>query len=216
MLTAPSKLPISKVTWEALIARNKASSWAVAGVFATGVGPKYQLGSGMLYVGKSAGPLGNLVGSGHDQTESGLASAHWMVSRANKSAFWQFIDRIDPTRTTIAWSNICKMDVVGGQRPPNGREWRQIADASMEALTEEINFLRPRVTVFATSGLYTEDVRPAVIGLGFKDIQMPFEDGWTSLMENNSGQSIVFTKHPQGWPSVERDRVIELARQRLQ
>jgi len=207
--------PISDETWRELVSRNRNAAWAQNGVFATGIGPEYKIGRCLLYVGKSAGPLGNLVGSVDDQVRSGEASTLWMVSKRNKSAFWQFVDRIDFSRRSIAWTNVCKMDVVGGQRPPNGREWAAVADISIKAFTEELLSLRPKVCVFATSGLYASEVQPAVIGVGFKPVPMPFVDGWTSILENGQGQIVIFTKHPQGWASSDRDRVIELARRHL-
>lgn len=209
-------LPISEATWGELVSQNKKAAWAQNGVFSTGIGPDYQAGQGLLYVGKSAGPLGNLVGSADDQARSGEASTLWMISKRNKSAFWQFVDRVDYTRRSIAWTNVCKMDVVGGQRPPNGREWAAIAEISMKALTEELSSLRPKVTVFATSGLYAPEVQSAILDMGFEAITMPFSDGWTSIAKNEKNQVIIFTKHPQGWLSSERDRVIDLVRVHLQ
>jgi hypothetical protein len=46
-----------------------------------------------------------------------------MIELRNMSAFWQFADRIDPTRRRIAWTNICKMDRIGGKTPPKECEW---------------------------------------------------------------------------------------------
>src|SRR3954452_2881997 len=121
-------LPISEATWRRLTKANEeavAAGWAEPGVFATGIGPKYSAGqtNSLLYVGKSAGPLGKAVGSCQDQRASARESRDWMTGRKNKSAFWQFVDRVDRTRETIAWTNVCKMDRKGGKRPPTEREW---------------------------------------------------------------------------------------------
>lgn len=212
------ELPILPATWSQVVASNRNAvlmGWASAGVFGTGVGPDYEVGRGLLYIGKSAGPLGGFVGSGDIQSESCKASVNWMISRSNKSPFWQFADRIDFTRRSIAWSNVCKMDVVGGGRPPSPREWSQVASICMTALKEEIEFLRPRVTVFATSGLYGREVAATLTVLGFASASLPFNDGRTTLLTNASGQSIFLTKHPQGWQRSERDRVIGAVQERL-
>lgn len=65
-------------TWRRLVEANRSAAWAERGVFATGIGPEYLPGgrSSLLYVGKSAGPLGAAVGSGEDQIRSASASTH--------------------------------------------------------------------------------------------------------------------------------------------
>ena len=78
-----------------------------------------------------------------------------------------------------------------------------------------MEFFKPKVTVFATSGLYGEDVSNLLAHMGFKLGELHFEDGWTSLLENTSGQSVFLTKHPQGWPNTERDRVLISVKERL-
>src|ERR1700730_14447390 len=123
-----ARLAISESTWGRLLKANEESvqtGWANRGVFATGIGPDYQRGmaGSLLCVGKSAGPLAQAVGSCCDQAESSRASTEWMIERRNKSAFLQFIDKIDSTRRRIAWSNVCKMDRIGGQRPPTDANW---------------------------------------------------------------------------------------------
>lgn len=106
--------PISAATWDSLVKKNcdaVTNGWAQQGVFGTGVGRNYRTGLGLLYIGKSAGPLGEKVGSGEGQASSCEASTEWMISKRNRSAFWQFVDKIDPTRQSIAWTNVCKMDI---------------------------------------------------------------------------------------------------------
>ncbi|MER8440279.1 hypothetical protein NKH36_28455 [Mesorhizobium sp. M1312] len=142
------KLPISDATWKQLTECNRVAvkqGWASPGVFATGVGPEYDPTSNLalLYVGKSAGPLGTLVGSNTNQTTSGAASTKWMVEKRNKSAFCQMIDLIDPSRRRIAWTNISKMDEVGGSRPLPANRWPAIAEPHLQALKEEIASLAP-------------------------------------------------------------------------
>src|SRR5260370_22137824 len=151
--------PISKTTWRRLIEDNEAAvraGWAAPGVFATGIGPEYQRGSlgSLLYVGKSAGPCGKDVGSYHDQVARGLVSTKWMIATRNRSAFWQFVDMIVPTRRRIAWTNVCKMDRIGGQKPPTDAKWSDVADSCRSALTDGIESLAPHVIRLPTSGAY--------------------------------------------------------------
>jgi hypothetical protein len=213
--SAGSILPISGDVWSRLVeanARAAAAGWAAPGVFATGIGPEYRPGSpgSLLYVGKSAGPLGQAVGSCVDQAESSAASTAWMISRRNKSAFWQFAEKIDPTRRHIAWTNICKMDRVGGARPPSDGEWSQVADVCMAALHDEIHALKPQVTLFATSRLYQTDVDRLLAKLGYRLIAIDIDDGWTSCLRSQSDSFLILTRHPQGWPSTSRDKVVSL------
>ena len=90
--------------------------------------------------------------------------------------------------------------------------WKEIADACMAGLAEEIGSLSPRVVLFATSGAYSADVRRLITDLGYRPQSLDFEDGWTSHFVQSDGQSAVETKHPQGWPNGERDRVVDLVR----
>jgi hypothetical protein len=210
-------LPISDLTWKRLREANQAAvtaGWAQSGVFATGVGPEYapgELGS-LLYIGKSAGPLGNAVGSCDDQLVSGRASAKWMIDRQNKSAFWQFVDQIDRTRRTIAWTNLCKMDRIGGETPPSDRQWAQIAEPCIDAIADEMSALMPQVAVFATSGLYQADVDKLLARLGYQAIPLPFHDGRTTCRRFPRGNFVIQTKHPHGWAKADRDRVIDLTK----
>jgi hypothetical protein len=204
---------IPERVWTGLVNANREAAragWAEIGVFAPAVGPEFAAGGrrGLLYVGKSAGPLGTAVGSVHDQAVSSAASQRWMLEFRNRSPFWQFVDKVDPTRRTIAWTNVCKMDRKGGARPPLGSEWRQISDACISALESEIAALAPAVIVFATSDAYRDDVQQLVIRQGFEPEQMKFDDGWTKFHRNKSGCIVVQTRHPQGWGAGDRDRVV--------
>jgi hypothetical protein len=214
------RLPISSGTWRRLVEANRCGvqrGWAEAGVFGPGIGPQYEPNgpASLLYVGKSAGPLGTAVGSVYDQAATIRASTEWMTGFRNKSAFWQMVDKVDPTRLRISWTNVCKMDQLGGQRPPSGAMWKEIADACMTGLAEEIGSLSPRVVLLATSGAYSADVRRLIADLGYRPQLLDFEDGWTSLFVDPVGKSVIETKHPQGWPNTRRDRVVELVRQIL-
>jgi hypothetical protein len=210
-----SQAPITNAVWDRLVEANQkavVTGWAAEGVFGTGVGPDYKRGAAdsLLYVGKSAGPLGRAVGSCADQATTGMASTQWMVERKNLSAFWQFVDKIDPTRRRIAWTNICKMDRKGGERPPNDTEWAQVSDTCIGALAEEIVFLAPQVTVFATSGFYQSDVSELLRRMSYASVPVGFDDGWTSCFRSPEGRYAILTKHPQGWDRASRDRVIDL------
>lgn len=206
-------LPISPETWSRLVAENQRAheaGWAQLGVFAAGIGPDYHPGSdgSLLYVGKSAGPLGSMVGSGVDQLLSARSSSEWMISRRNKSAFWQMAEGIDPTRHRVAWTNLCKMDRIGGRIPPKPYEWSQIREVCLKALAEEISSLCPKVVLFATSDYLRQDTVTILSALGFVEKKHNFNDGRTSLLVARTGQQAVLTKHPQGWLATERDKIV--------
>lgn len=208
------RLPISPATWQRLVAENRAAvsqGWAQAGIFATGIGPGYQPGSkkSILYVGKSAGPRGDKVASSLEQAASVRASTKWMIERRNQSAFWQLIDKVDPTRCSIAWSNVCKMDRRGGGRPPSGEEWQQVADACLVALGEEINFLKPEIILFATSKTYRSDIEKLLGRLGYRLSIRDFGDGWTTVFGAIGTPRAILTRHPQGWCRTAREKVID-------
>lgn len=215
-----NRLPISEETWRQLVACNQEAAeegWASPGVFATGIGPEYDPGSklALLYVGKSAGPLGTLVGSGRDQFASGVASTKWMIEKRNKSAFWQMLELLDPSRRRIAWTNVCKMDEVGGRRPPPAHRWQGISEPHQRALTEEIKYLSPRVILFATSGYCGDTISNVLEELGYISQPLNFRDGYTRLNATSDGAFAIETRHPQGWANLERNRVAELARKLL-
>ncbi|MER8848546.1 hypothetical protein [Mesorhizobium australicum] len=213
-------LPITERTWKKLTDCNRFSvdaGWASSGVFAPGIGPEYDPDgrSALLYVGKSAGPLGSLVGSNHDQASSILASTKWMVERTNKSAFWQMLELIDPTRRKIAWTNICKMDEIGGSRPPSKQRWAGISSPHMMALQEEFEFLAPRVILFATSRYCEDDTGTLLAGLGYEYRALDFDDGLTRFLAGPQGKFAIETRHPQGWATSERSRVFGLVKRLL-
>lgn len=209
---------ISSENWHRLTEANRIAvrdGWAAPGVFATGIGPDYQPG-GLLYVGKSAGPLSKLVGSGTDLVASGEASKLWMIERRNLSAFWQFADRIDRTRRSIAWTNVCKMDVRGGGRPPLGRQWQQVAAACLAMLREELEMLAPKAVVFAISKAYLLDIEAMIGAEVYRLVPSHLDgDGWTKVYAAGLGRYAVTTRHPQGWPSPDRDLVIDQVRSLL-
>jgi hypothetical protein len=212
-----SKTVIHSSTWQKLVELNEnaaRSRLVQHGVFAAGIGPGYVPGRGLLYVGKSAGPLGRKVGSDHNQAESAVASAQWMLTRQNRSAFWQFADRIDSTREAIAWTNVCKMDVPNGGRPPRGPIWEMLRSACMDALQQEITRLDPRVVVFAIGNDYRRDVSTLLERLGYLHRELEWEDGYTKAF-HKSERFAFQTRHPQGWASVYVNRVIEIVRRDL-
>ena len=211
------KTTISATTWQRLVDLNleQARTGSVReGVFATGIGPDYHLGDGLLYIGKSAGPLGDRVGSCADQALSSAASATWMIAKRNLSAFWQFVDQIDPSRRSVAWTNVAKMDAPSGKRP-SGMTWVQMADASIAALHDEIETLAPKVIVFAISTDYLIDVQGLLADRGYIREPSEFADGWTTVYRHSGSQCAVTTRHPQGWPRTMRDPVISCVKQLL-
>lgn len=170
----------------------------------------------MLYVGKSAGPLGTRVGSAYDQATSMTASREWMHLRKNpRSAFWQFIEKLDPTRRRIAWTNVCKMDRLGGTRPPSPREWRSVEAPCVDALVEEMTSLRPNITIFATGADYRSSVLAILDRLGFRNERLGFDDGVSRLFVESGNSIALMTRHPQGWRTAERQHVLDLVQRRF-
>jgi hypothetical protein len=211
-------LPISEATWQNLIQANRvamAAGWATEGVFHTGLGADYHRGKlgRLLCVGKSPGPRRDDVGFSLDRVKSAQASANWMLNRENpRSHFWQFFEQIDPTRRTIAWTNVCKMD---DGSTPTDREFRQVAIASMNALAGEIIALLPHVTVFSTSGRYDEDVRKLLLRLGYSPDWITLSDRKTKWTQSPEGRFAIIMRHPQGWAKDGRQRVIALLKKFL-
>ena len=138
-----------------------------------------------------------------------------MIEKRNKSAFWQMVDLLDPTRRRIAWTNVCKMDEVGGKRPPSTRRWQGISEPHRRALTEEIKYLSPRVILFATSQYCGDTTSEVLEELGYRSQRLTFRDGYTRLTATPGGAFAIETRHPQGWPNPERNRVVDLARKLL-
>lgn len=206
---------ISEGTWKALVSANDRAveaGWAAPGVFGTGVGPRYHAG-GILWVGKSAGPKGSLVGSTRSQSESMAASTAWMVNRENrKSQFWQMVEKLDPSRQSLGWTNMSKMDRVGGSEPPSVRQWAMIANESSAALVEEIDALKPGVIVMTTGDFAMEQVAGIISQYSFEQRRTDFDDGWTRLYQNDVCH-LITTRHPQGWTAVDQNRVVAIAKQ---
>jgi hypothetical protein len=203
--------PIQAETWKKLVRANQAavaSGWALPGVFGTGIGPDYVPGQAgtLLYVGKSAGPLGSAVGSTNDLTSSSAASTHWMMSWSNERAFWQFINPIVPKRRTMAWSNICKMDQINPRKPPTDRMWRDVADASIAALRDEIAALAPHITLFVSNRFGKHKVDALLAELGYVTEPTAL-DGLAHVSQTADGRYAIQTRHPQGWDKALRDTV---------
>lgn len=195
-----ASLPITSATWTALVTANRtASPWAERGIFATAIGPSFDKNprASFLYVGKSAGPLGTSVGSEYDQATSGRASLDWMLGRRNPSAFWQLVDAIAVPREEMAWTNVCKMDVKGGGKPPRGASWETIANVSRTALAEELTFLKPRVALFVTGDDYRSDVHAVLSACSYKPLPHAAAD--IAVFEGIDGRRAAICRHPQGW-----------------
>lgn len=208
-------LPISACNWRDLVQANERAmqaGWASRGVFGPAIGPEYAAGSqrNLLYVGKSAGPLGDAVGVGFDREASIAASTKWMIERKNKSAFWQFVDQLDPTRRSIAWTNVCKINTVDG-RPPSGERWAAIAETCMAALADEIDVLAPALVIFAISDQYRTEVHHLLSARGYQRQNLEFHDRWTELFATAGLAFAMLTKHPQGWTRDQRDVIVRMA-----
>jgi hypothetical protein len=107
------------------------------------------------------------------------------------------------------------MDELGGSRPPPMHRWRGISEPHLRALKEEIAALTPRVILFATSGYCRETVTSLLEDLDYKSQPLRFRDGHTKLTATSEGAFAIETRHPQGWPTSERNRVVDLARKLL-
>lgn len=192
--------PIQAETWQKLVdASRNCTDWAKPGVFAPAVGPNYQPGAGLLYVGKSAGPLGNKVGSAFDLQQSMAASLQWMITKQNNSAYWQFVDAIDSTRKSIAWTNVCKIDSEG-DNAPSGRNWRAVCEPCLAALNDELVSLKPRVAAFMISKIYRAEVYDLLTSLGYEEARdMNPDNGHSFWLRSGRHSFAVLTRHPQGW-----------------
>lgn len=211
---------ISPDNWRAVVEANRKAvrlGWAAEGVFAPAIGPEFEIGGrrSILYVGKSAGPLGSRVGSEYDLAQSTMASLNWMLSRQNNSQFWQLAEQFDPARRSLAWSNVCKMDRVGGDEPPSPKQWNSIAECCEAVLAEEIEKLKPKLALFAISNHYRTNVKEVLSKLGYKSRPLGFDDGLTELFARPDETYAILTKHPQGWGIEERDRMVQFAKSLL-
>jgi hypothetical protein len=148
----------------------------------------------------------------YDQTASAEASKRWMTDEGYRSSFWQLIDMVDRTRRRIAWTNVCKMDRQGGKRPPTGSQWKQVRDVCLLALGEEIHNLSPATVLFVTGNAYRCDIERFLDGMGYCQQPPPFDDGWTKLYATRNGKRAVMTRHPQGWSTSNREKVIDLVK----
>ncbi|MER8435400.1 hypothetical protein NKH36_19000 [Mesorhizobium sp. M1312] len=213
-------LPISAHTWSRLTECNEKlanAGLSPRGVFAPASGPGYERGGrrALLYVGKSAGPLGTKVGSGSDQTSNIAASTRWMIERHNKSAFWQFAELFDRSRHSLAWTNVCKMDQGDGSRPPSLTFWGTVAAAHVQALKEEIIAFKPRVTLFVTSEFARGSIQALLEGLGYRLLPSGAGGEWTKLWSDGGHGYAVLTRHPQGWSTADRAGTVKLVKELL-
>lgn len=188
-------------------------AWAGEGIFAAAVGRSFVPGAAdtFFYVGKAGGPLIGSVGIAEDQSCSAAASTKWMLERRNPSAFWQFADLLADRRDLLAWSNVAKIDnrLAG---PPRNSEWQQIRDLCLCALKEEMETLRPARTVFATSNFCVADLLGLFRDLRFSEFVPDALLNQTRCFQNDRGQLLVLTKHPQGWQKEPRNQVASFVR----
>ncbi|MFZ1813628.1 MAG: hypothetical protein WBO55_03890 [Rhizobiaceae bacterium] len=212
-------LPISSSTWKELVQLGKRcteSGWAEEGIFAPAIGPNYTPGSknSILFVGKSAGPLGGNVGSSSYLRSSILASTEWMLQRHNKRGFWVVPDEIDKHRRQFAWTNVCKIDQKGKSAPPQGAYWDLVRQPCLNALRDEIFTLKPMTIVFLISNTYQFDCIDLMYNLGYEEEFQINGAQFNSIFLRNGDFKCVFTKHPQGWSVEDRAPVIRFIRER--
>lgn len=222
---ADGDLPMRSETWAALVYAGNLAHWARPGVFATAVGDDYEPGSrdSILYVGKSMGALGEKLALGLDQAVNAQITRAWMQNwRINnpRSAFWQVADELGPT-TTLAWTNILKIDVptiegVGRGRPPTLQQTKSLSDLSERALSEELQLLRPKVALFVTSAYQTSIVQNALRSNSYaeaSEYQRWTNDLSAHLWKDLGATWAVLVDHPQGKPRTWRDKIVRLIRQ---
>jgi len=118
-----------------------------------------------------------------------------MLERRNGSAFWRFADLLIPTRESMSWSNVAKIDRAGS-RPPTSRQWKRMSGACLAALHEEIVGLRPRKLVFATGDFARKDLSRLILSLGYRETEAVAE-----LKASFAGPRGIaaIIRHPQGW-----------------
>ncbi len=208
--------PISDHTWRRLVSASTTAAavgWASSGVFATAIGPAFTPGSSdtLLYVGKSGGPLIDDVGVAQDQEVSREATTKWMLGKYNPSAFWVFADLLVPHRELLAWSNLAKIDTKESG-PPQGYRWTQIEEPCVAALGEEMESLKPRRVVFATSKYQRDAILRVLQDLGFTRHEVRPELDDTEFFTDADGRLAAITRHPQGWRREARDPVAQYIR----
>lgn len=199
---------MSAQTWSKLISaaqRASESGWARNEVFSPCVGESFIAGR-IYFVGKAAGPLGKDVGWTLSQEECQNASYRWMVEFRNRRGFWRIVDAVDPSRRTIGWSNICKIDRADGNTP-SLVEWKTIEEVSMTALSEELFTLGPKVTVM-TIGYdhFRKSAENLLRLLGLTESVAPFEEK-RDLHLVNGAQHVLLIGHPQFWSETRVEAV---------
>lgn len=222
ILGAMSEPVLSLKTWRALVKANRGAPWSRPGVFAPGIGPDYRPGSArsILVVGKSLGPKGRDLRLGHDQRRCADAAERWMIDRHNPSPFWQFVDRLDPTRRRIAWANVAKIDhdcdPETEEYHPTRERWRDIARPCTAALEEEFNALRPRAAIITT--IAERDYRPAVEVVldrcGYRP-SSESEVGIAVFERRGSRRFAILTYHPNAWREFDARRVSLFVKSRM-
>lgn len=214
--------PISPQMWQTLVAASKQAQWSQPGVFATAEGTNFErCGShSLLYVGQSMGALGERLNLGLNQAENAERTRSWMENwRVNnpRSSFWQVADNLASPKE-LAWTNIVKIDVPAAQdsrrgRPPQQGYWQAIAGYLIGALAEEIDQLRPRVTLFVTGAYCREIVETALETCDYSRC-VSDEVGKIAidarLWRSAENRWAVHVRHPQGTTSEWRDSLAEI------
>jgi hypothetical protein len=220
---AMNQMPIKPETWKRLVDVKQRVNWAKhRGIFATAVSLQYPRGGqpgSLLYVGICSGPKCKKLGCCDDQTESSRATLTWMTDEDYRSAFWTFVEKIESNTRKIAWTNICKMDHENGRNPTSG-EFDQVADESMAALKEEMDYLKPHVTLFVINRRYSHRMNRLLNDLEFSPCRKDWWGHWLRLFQSPQGRFIVITRHPSRWGRTEErtrviDRVKDLMRPKL-
>jgi hypothetical protein len=219
-IRSSQEFPMSQEAWAELVQAGRQSQWARPGIFATGVGERFKPAgrNSILYVGKSMGALGERLHLNLDQAENARKTRAWMQAwpvNNPTSAFWQFASMLGPVEE-LAWTNLLKIDVPtvtgkGRGRPPSPEQTKSLEDISVRALKDEINSLRPRITLFVTGAFQIQTVHKILDSLRYEAAtQHVFAQGAGQSLWRSGKAYALLVRHPQGTTTEWRNGLVQL------
>ena len=183
------------------------------GVFHTYVGERYCEASSrrLMIVGKATMGWGEC---GHEGSRDFVIGK--VAERKYSSHFWHFIrtlsarlhDHLNPDDLKalyerVVWSNIMRIGVNGGN--PKGSTRNRQRDLCAALTKAEVKSLRPTHLVFTTGNDYWDEVCAVVGAQSRCELE---EDVWR-LYGTDRGMNVYWTRHPQGWSSIRKERAIQ-------
>lgn len=223
-LSTSKDLPIAPATWVELVRAGTRAHWARPGIFATGVGERFEPGdrNSILYIGKSMGALGEQLDLGLDQAKNAIKTQAWMQNwRVNnpRSAFWQVASCFGPVEE-LSWTNVLKIDVptitdAKRGQPPTQAQASSLESVSVQALRDEFATLRPRIAVFVSGDYQVGLVRSVLTSLGYEPIAPSDNahlEGGQSIWRSSNNAHALLTRHPQGTSDAWRSHLVDLLR----